>query len=63
MTALYVGVSVGGQLPKDVTTGTSTTSKDFEFVISNTTGTGVTRLEVLKALEAIEYYLSTASFP
>lgn len=63
MAALYIGVAVGGQLSKDVTTSTSTTSKAFEFVIPNTTGTGVTRLEALKALEAIEQYLSTASFP
>lgn len=63
MAARYYGVNLGGGMPSDVTEAASTTSKDFEFVIANTTLTGTSKLAALKALEAIEYYLTNDTWP
>lgn len=53
MAAKFYGIAAGADRPTDITTGTSTTSLAFEFAVANTTGTGVNKLTVLKALDAI----------
>lgn len=52
----FYGVSVGGDIPTDVTVAASTNSTTFEFRATHT-ATGATRLEALKALEAIKNYI------
>lgn len=63
MTALYLGADVGDNLPKDLTKGTSTTSKPIELVIPDVAATGLTKLQVLRALEAFEHAITTDTWP
>jgi len=62
MTTHYIGADIDDQLPADLTYGTSTTSKGIELVINDAT-TGIDRLKVLKALEAMEYKIATGNWP
>lgn len=63
MAARYYGVANGGGMPTEVTEAASTTSAQYEFVIANTTATGATKEQALKALEAIEYYIINDTWP
>lgn len=56
MAAKFYGVSLGDNNlgPTRVSTGSSTTSKQFEFSIANTTLSGMSKVQILLALEAIE---------
>lgn len=63
MAARYYGVPIGGSLPTNVTEASSTTSAQFEFVIANTTASGSTKEQVLRALEAIKNYVIADTYP
>lgn len=56
MAAKFYGVNIGENNlgPTRVTTGSSTTSKQFEFSIANTTLSGMSKTQILLALDAIE---------
>lgn len=56
MASRYYGVSVGGGLPADVTESGSTTSKKIELVV-DLTATGLNKIQLLKALEALQNYI------
>lgn len=63
MAAKYYGVAMGGDTKEDVSTGASTTSKAFEFVIANTTASGHQKIDALNALEAIRQKLMQETWP
>lgn len=52
MATQYIGADLSDNLAADVTQDTSTTSKPVELAI-NDAATGISKLRVLKALEAI----------
>ncbi len=58
----YYSVVVGEQLPKDVTFGTSSSSEAVELRVTDST-TGMTKLVLLRALEAIKDYIITHDAP
>ena len=58
----YYGVSIGGGMPTEVTEAGSTTSKDVELAV-NLSASGADRTQVLKALEAIQNYITTDTWP
>jgi hypothetical protein len=59
----YYGVNIGAGLDgSGVSTGTSTTSKTVELVILDGV-TGTNKMEVLKALEAIEAAIIEGNAP
>lgn len=58
----YYGVDIGGGMPTDVTESGSTTSKPVELVV-DVSATGVNKMQVLKAIEALEYYITTDTWP
>lgn len=59
----YYGVSIGaGADASGVSTGTSTTSKKIELRIEDGV-TGMNKMEVLKALEALAEYISKNNAP
>lgn len=58
----YYGIDLGGDMPTDVTEASSTTSKAIELRVTYTT-TGLTKTDVLKAIEALEYYVTTDTWP
>jgi hypothetical protein len=62
MASHYYGVPVGGQMPGDVTEGTSTTSKSVELVV-DLTAAGLSKVAVLKALEAIQNRVTVDNWP
>lgn len=53
MTTKYYGTNRGGSVATDISTGASTTSKAIELAVVTSTS-GITKMDVLKALEAIE---------
>lgn len=63
MAAHYFGVSLGGSLNVNVTQSTSTTSKQYEFVIANTTASGANKEQALRALSAIVDKISEFKYP
>lgn len=63
MAARYFGVANGGGMPTEVTEALTTTSAQYEFVIANTTATGATKEQALKALEAIRNYIVRDTWP
>lgn len=59
----YYGVDVGAQFASDaVSTGTSTTSKKVELRIEDGVS-GMTKIEVLKALEKIKAKITASDAP
>lgn len=62
MTTRYYGIDLGGDMPTDVTESASTTSKAIELQVVFTT-TGMTKMDVLKAIEALENYVTTHIWP
>ncbi len=60
----YYGITVpgGNQVTGAVTKSTSTTSKNVELVVLDGV-TGISKEELLAALEAIEAYITTDSAP
>jgi len=58
----YYGVTIPGAKIGDVTKSTSTTSKNVELVVLDGV-TGMTKHQLLKALEAIVDYVTTDSAP
>jgi hypothetical protein len=63
MAARYYGVVIGGDQAADVTDSASTTSRAIELVISNTTATGINKLQVIRAIQALEDFISTDTWP
>lgn len=63
MAARFFGVAQGGQLGKDVTEALTTTSAQYEFQVANTTATGASKIECLKALDAIRQYIIADTWP
>lgn len=61
MSTRYYGADIGVG-PADVTESGSTTSKAVELAVVYTTS-GLTKTDVLKALEAIEYKITTDPWP
>jgi hypothetical protein len=57
----FFGLSVGGSIG-DVATGTSTTSKVIELRVTDAT-TGMSKTELLRAIEVLEDYITTADAP
>jgi hypothetical protein len=53
----FYGIAVGGQLPKDVTEDSSTTSAAIELRVADTAYT--TKKHVLMALEGLVAYMQT----
>lgn len=62
MTTRYYGASIGANFPGDVTEQGSTTSKAIELVVVTTTA-GLTKVDVIKALEAITGKVETDNWP
>lgn len=58
----YYGITVPGPHIGDVTKSTSTTSKNVELVVLDGV-TGMTKHQLLKALEALSDYITTDSAP
>jgi hypothetical protein len=58
----YYGANVGAGMAGDVTTGTSTTSKDVELNV-NTSATGLDKVAILKAVDAIRDRIVQDTFP
>jgi ribonuclease HI len=59
----YFGIDIGGGLdPSGVSTGTSSTSKKVELVIQDGV-TGNNKMEILKAIEAIESAIIEGNAP
>lgn len=61
MASTYVGISLGKSDVTDVAVGTSTTSKPIELVIDKTNTP--TREQVILAIETLENYLLTSTWP
>lgn len=57
----FYGINVGGRIG-DVSTGTSTTSKKIELRIEDGVS-GMNKTEVVKAIEVLEAYITTANAP
>lgn len=58
----FYGISVGGSLNGGVSVGTSTNSTPIELRVTDAT-TGLTKAELLRALEVLEDYITTADAP
>lgn len=58
----FYGVDLGGNMPTEVTEAASTTSKAIELRVTYTT-TGLTKMDVLRAMEALEGYLVRDTWP
>lgn len=57
----FYGVDRGGQAPGDVTVAAATTSKAIELRVTD--GTGITKTELIKALEVIENKIAVSDAP
>lgn len=62
MATRYYGVNVGGDMPTDVSEAGSTTSRPVELVLTYD-ATGMNKMQALKALEAIQNYISQDTWP
>ncbi len=62
MTDRFYGADLGADLPTDVTEAASTTSKIVELRVAYDT-TGLDRLKVVNALEAIKNYIIQDNWP
>ena len=62
MTDRFYGVDLGGDMKTDVTEAASTTSKVIELRVAYDTA-GLTKVDVLKAIEALEQYVTTDTWP
>lgn len=62
MATKYFGVNVGGSMATDVSKSGSTTSRPIELVLDDA-ATGVNKMEVLKALDAIKQAITLDTFP
>lgn len=58
----YYGVTIPGADPGDVTKDTSTTSKNVELVVLDGVS-GMTKLELVRAVEQIRDYILTDDQP
>jgi hypothetical protein len=58
----FYGVNLGDEMAAEVSTGTSTTSKTFEFRITDGV-TGTTKLAAVKALKSILAYIERNGAP
>jgi len=59
----YYGINIGGGLdPSAVSTGTSTTNKDVEVVITDSVS-GMSKAEVMKLLETLESKIMEGNAP
>lgn len=58
----FYGVDLGGKMPTEVTEAGSTTSKAIELRVTYTT-TGLTKNDVLNALEALESFITCDTWP
>ncbi|MFN3856541.1 MAG: hypothetical protein ACK4RV_02245 [Caulobacter sp.] len=58
----FYGVALGGKLAKDVTKNTSTTGAVMEFRVEQAVA-GMTRQDVLNALEAVTHKIIEDTFP
>ena len=58
----FYGINVGGGVTGSVTTGTVTTAKNIELRITDGVS-GNSKTEVLKAIEALEYFIATSNAP
>ena len=61
MSDTFYSVVLGDQAPNEVTVGTSTSSEAIELRVLD--GTGITKVQLLKGLEAIENYIKVNSAP
>lgn len=60
MTALYVGLDRGKDEFTEPTTGTTTTSKDVQIIVSSTANAaGITREEVVVLTQTLENFILT----
>lgn len=59
----YYAVSLGGDTPLDVTEGAAATPAAFVDVRLTYDATGASKLEVVKALEAVRNYVLQDTFP
>lgn len=57
----FYGLNIGGGMPTDVTVGTVTSGQNIELRIHD--GASVSKTDVYKALEALEYYIATHDAP
>jgi hypothetical protein len=55
----FFGANLGKQMPSDITYGTSTGATDVELRVKS--ASGLTRIEALKVVEAIEHYIETTT--
>lgn len=62
MTDRYYGADLGASTHDDVTEDTSTTSKAIELRVTYTT-TGLNKLQLLNALEALEARIKKDNWP
>ena len=60
MANVYIGINIGGGI-EDVTHDSSTTSSDVEVVVN--LASGLSKAEIMIALEMIEAYLSGKDYP
>lgn len=58
----FYGVNLGDEMPAEVSTGTSTTSKKIELRIEDGV-TGVNKLAVIKAIDTLKAYLVRDNAP
>lgn len=58
----FYGADLGGKMPTEVTEAASTTSKVIELRVTYTT-TGLDKVKVLDAIEAIKNYVLTDTYP
>ena len=58
----YYGVAIGGGMPTEVTESPSSTSKAVEVTV-NLAAAGADKTAVLRALQAVEAYIATDTWP
>jgi hypothetical protein len=55
MAAKVYHASLGAGLATDVTSSAASTGADIELTIANTSQTGMSKMQILRALKAFEY--------
>jgi ribosomal protein L7/L12 len=58
----YYGVAIGGGMPTEVAEAASTTSRPIELTV-DLTAAGADKVSVLKALRALESYITADAWP
>lgn len=57
----FYGVNLGDEMPAEVSTGTSTTSKKIELRIED--GNSLSKTDVIKALDSLKAYIARDNAP